>query len=98
MKRLRARVDTNQQQIVQALRDRADYLTINLGDYTMSENNDFTREKLEGIYSQSHPQKPELPPALEKATRDYFSYRLQLTTGEIIHFSEAEFVGNDWLH
>jgi hypothetical protein len=64
----------------------------------MSENNDLTREELEGIYNHSHPKKPELPPVLEKATRDYFSYRLQLNTGEVIHFSQAELVGDDWIH
>ena len=40
----------------------------------------------------------DIPPALKKALFDPFCYRLQLTTGEVIHFEEADLVGTDWVH
>lgn len=64
-----------------------------------------TRRYLDRIFNnyyeedaQHNREYPEFPPALEKALFDPFSYRLQLTTGEVIYFHEAELVAPDWIH
>lgn len=38
------------------------------------------------------------PPALVKATSDHFCYALGLRSGDIIEFTDAKVISNDWVH